>query len=94
MSFLSWRAGPLPPGFKYIEYNDINSLRQMVLSVNSQAVYGKTGIISTVNTHIYIYIYIHIYIFVYILMYVNDHIGLAAIMLEPLQGEGGIRPGI
>lgn len=51
--------GPLTPGFEYVTYNDVESLRNMVSSIQAQKSQGK---------------------------------GLAAIMMEPLQGEGGILP--
>jgi len=49
--------GPLTPGFEYVDYNDVASLRAKVESIKNEA--GK---------------------------------GLAAILMEPLQGEGGIKP--
>lgn len=54
--------GPLTPGFRYITYNDIASLRSAVQAISGERSY-------------------------------NPDIGLAAIMMEPLQGEGGIKPG-
>jgi acetylornithine aminotransferase len=51
--------GPLTPGFEYVDYNNLEQLREKVKSVQAAG---------------------------------NGH-GLAAIMMEALQGEGGIRPG-
>lgn len=51
--------GPLTPGFEYCEYNNVESLREVVAAVQRSG--GGRG--------------------------------LAAILMEPLQGEGGIRPG-
>ena len=51
--------GPLTPGFEYVDYNNLEQLREKVKAVQAAG---------------------------------NGH-GLAAIMMESLQGEGGIRPG-
>jgi acetylornithine aminotransferase len=51
--------GPMVPGFEYVEYNDVESLREKVKEIQARG---------------------------------NGH-GVAAIMMECLQGEGGIRPG-
>lgn len=51
--------GPLTPGFEYVEYNDLESLRAKVTSIQSA----------------------------------GNGQGLAAIFMEALQGEGGIKPG-
>lgn len=50
--------GPLTPGFEYVEYNNIESLKEMVAKIQARG---------------------------------GGH-GLAAIMMETLQGEGGIKP--
>ena len=54
--------GQMVQGFEYCEFNNIESVKEIVNNINLMK---KNG----------------------------DSIGLAAIMLEPLQGEGGIRPG-
>ena len=54
--------GPLPGGFEYTPYNDIDALKALVKKIN--------GGLNPFRRR-----------------------SLAAIMLEPLQGEGGIRPG-
>ena len=51
--------GPLTPGFEYVEYNNVQDLRNKVSEIKT------TG----------------------------GGRGLAAILMEPLQGEGGIKPG-
>ena len=51
--------GPLVPGFEYVEFNSVESLRSVVKDIQTRG--GGSG--------------------------------LAAIMMEPLQGEGGIKPG-
>mmetsp|Transcript_7999 Transcript_7999/g.25282 ORF Transcript_7999/g.25282 Transcript_7999/m.25282 type:complete len:448 (+) Transcript_7999:47-1390(+) len=57
--------GPLPDGFEYVEYNDVDELRALVKSLTRprRLPFGR------------------------------HPRRLAAILLEPLQGEGGIRPG-
>ena len=52
-------GGEMVPGFKYITYNDIDSLEKAVEEIKNA----------------------------------GDGMGLAAIMMEALQGEGGIKPG-
>ena len=59
----------------------------MVLAVNSQAVYGKTGMYTRKDA-------LQVINLIHISCNPNHDQGLAAIMLEPLQGEGGIRPGV
>eukprot|EP01038_Epipyxis_sp_PR26KG_P011822 gene11822-15821_t len=53
--------GPLTPGFKYCEYNNLEQLKEMVVEIQRDK--EELGA------------------------------GLAAIMMESLQGEGGIKPG-
>lgn len=57
--------GPLPEGFEYVTYNDIDELKELVAKLTKPK----------------------------ILPIGPPAPRLAAIMLEPLQGEGGIRPG-
>ncbi|CAM9233816.1 unnamed protein product [Chrysoparadoxa australica] len=58
--------GPLPQGFKYVTYNDVEELKKVVKRINRRgALRGMLGLGKT---------------------------GVAAIMMEALQGEGGIVP--
>jgi acetylornithine aminotransferase len=92
-------GGEMVKGFEYVEYNNVEDLKQLVKKINDNPEeLEKLG--RLVVSCLFVFIII-ITIVQLIMSYCQPHLmivfyrkrGLAAILLEPLQGEGGIIAG-